>query len=238
MIINTLFKNVNLTCKFLNNQPRKTGGYYRKEDYRFMNEKEVSSKLPVTDRRVRKTRTALKNSLTTLLQQKNVKDISVKELTDLADVNRGTFYLHYNDVFDLLEQSENDLLNELHQIADGISAETVRSNPTLFFEKVYTVCSENANLVRILLGENGDIRFLNHIRTFLREKCLNDWHSLLHQIDLEKFDAYYSFLVGGCCSLLQYWFATDMKQTPQELAKITVEFLNRRMGGAGGSPAL
>ncbi len=194
-----------------------------------MKETDNNNRSELTDRRVRKTRAALKSSLTTLLQKKNVKDISVKELTDLADVNRGTFYLHYKDVFDLLEQSENDLLNELHHVADEISAETVRSNPTLFFEKVYTLCSENADLVRILLGENGDIRFLNHIRNFLREKCLNDWHSLLHQVDLEKFDAYYSFLVGGCCSLLQYWFATDMKQTPQELSKITVEFLIHRI---------
>ncbi len=204
-----------------------------------MNENETKTKSEIVDRRVRKTRAALKQSLTTLLQEKNVKDISVKELTDLADVNRGTFYLHYNDVFDLLEQSENDLLEELHKIADSISAETVRSNPALFFEKIYTVCSENASLVRILLGENGDIRFLNRIRNFLREKCLNDWHSLLHQVDLEKFDAYYSFLVGGCCSLLQYWFAGDMKQTPKELANITVEFLILKPGKkeAGEAPA-
>ncbi|MDO4962405.1 MAG: TetR-like C-terminal domain-containing protein, partial [Eubacteriales bacterium] len=38
---------------------------------------------------------------------------------------------------------------------------------------------------------------------------------------------FFSFLVGGCCSLLQYWFSTGMRQSPKELADITVTFLNR-----------
>jgi AcrR family transcriptional regulator len=75
-----------------------------------------------TDRRIRKTRAALKKSLTTLMQQKQIKDISVRELTELADVNRGTFYLHYKDVFDLLEQSEADLLNEFHDTINSYDA--------------------------------------------------------------------------------------------------------------------
>ncbi len=47
-----------------------------------------------TDRRVRRTKRLLLESLTSLMKEKPIKDISVKELTDLADINRGTFYLH------------------------------------------------------------------------------------------------------------------------------------------------
>ena len=51
-----------------------------------------------TDRRVRRTKRLLLKSLTSLMKEKPIKDISVKELTDLADINRGTFYLHYRDI--------------------------------------------------------------------------------------------------------------------------------------------
>lgn len=183
-----------------------------------------------TDRRIRKTRAALKKSLAILMQQKSVKDISVKELTELADVNRGTFYLHYKDVFDLLEQSEKDLLDELHAVISPISAETIKNKPALLFEKVYELCAENADLVRILLGENGDIKFLNSLNTFLKEKCVNEWSPFIRQTELKYFDAFFSFLVGGCSSLLQYWFSTGMKQSPKQLAAITVDFLNRNTG--------
>lgn len=60
------------------------------------------------DRRVRKTRRQLRECLITLLKEKKVQDITVRELTDMADLNRGTFYLHYKDVFDLLEKQKQN----------------------------------------------------------------------------------------------------------------------------------
>ena len=62
------------------------------------------------DRRVRRTREQLKRALTQLLLEKPVREITVRELTDRADVNRGTFYAHYTDLYDMLEQMENELL--------------------------------------------------------------------------------------------------------------------------------
>ena len=53
------------------------------------------------DRRIRKTRKQLKDCLISLLKTKRIQDITVRELTEMADLNRGTFYLHYKDVFDL-----------------------------------------------------------------------------------------------------------------------------------------
>lgn len=185
----------------------------------------------ITDRRIRKTRSALKRSLTTLLQQKSIRDISVKELTELADVNRGTFYLHYKDVFDLLEQSELDLLDEFESMFDGISGDAFFNKPQELFERIYSMCKDNADFVRVLLSENGDIKFLNSMNAFLKERCLNDWSDLLQRIGIKAFDAYFTFLIGGCVSLLQYWFSTGMEQTPAELAKITVDFLARSTAG-------
>lgn len=193
-----------------------------------MGDYEARTRNDVTDRRIRKTRAALKRSLTTLLREKNVRDISVKELTELADVNRGTFYLHYKDVFDLLEQSELDLLDELEEVFDRTPGKTFGKEPIKLFENVYDLCKENADFVRVLLSENGDIKFLNSMNSFLKEKALNDWgEEILKQIDIKNFDAYFTFLIGGCTSLLQYWFSTGMTKSPHELAKITVGFLNR-----------
>lgn len=59
-----------------------------------------------TDRRVRRTKALLLKGLISLMETKDVKDISVKELADLADINRSTFYLHYNDIYDMLNQIE------------------------------------------------------------------------------------------------------------------------------------
>lgn len=197
-----------------------------------MNKSEANVKQDTTDRRVRKTRAALKAALTSMLQERNVKDISVKELTELADVNRGTFYLHYKDVFDLMEQCEADLLGEFETMLVGISGQEFITRPGDVFERIYKLCKENADFVRVLLGENGDIKFLNNMNSFLKERCLHDWSEVIKDSKIALFDAYYTFLVGGCVSLLQYWFETGMKQSPGELAKITVDFLARSTAGA------
>ncbi len=182
------------------------------------------------DRRVRKTRNALKKSLISLLQKKKITDISVKELADLADVNRATFYLHYKDIYDLLEQSEEDLLSRLYDTVNSYSMEDIRENTHMIFTGIYQLCLDNADIVRILIGENGDIKFLAKMKNLLKEKCLNDWSSILKKQHLEHFDAYFAFLVGGCMSLLQYWFQDGRKETPIELAEITAIFLDRNLG--------
>jgi len=62
------------------------------------------------DRRVRKTKSQLRSCLSILLETKKIQNITVKELAQMADINRGTFYLHYKDVYDLLEHIQKDFL--------------------------------------------------------------------------------------------------------------------------------
>lgn len=61
------------------------------------------------DRRVRKTRAQLRAGLARLMQQKNIKEITVKELVDEIDINRSTFYLHYTDIYQMLQSIEGEL---------------------------------------------------------------------------------------------------------------------------------
>lgn len=58
------------------------------------------------NRSVRRTKKLLINHLIGLLKQKPINQISVKELTDLCDLNRGTFYLYYKDIYDMIEKLE------------------------------------------------------------------------------------------------------------------------------------
>ncbi|MEG1931694.1 MAG: TetR/AcrR family transcriptional regulator, partial [Pygmaiobacter sp.] len=65
------------------------------------------------DRRIRKTRRILRQSL---MSEKKLREITVKELCDVADVNRGTFYSHYSDVYDLFEKIEDAIFEELSDV--------------------------------------------------------------------------------------------------------------------------
>lgn len=75
------------------------------------------------DRRVRKTKNQLRQGLARLMVKKSLKEITVKELTDLVDMNRGTFYLHYRDIYDMAEKIEDEIMVEFQDILDSVSDE-------------------------------------------------------------------------------------------------------------------
>ena len=173
------------------------------------------------DRRVRKTRRQLRECLITLLKEKKVQDITVRELTDMADLNRGTFYLHYKDVFDLLEKTEAELQEDFNQLVCKHDAVDLKQRPSVIFNEIYSLVYDNADLIEILLGENGDLNFVNRLKQLIREKCLKDWMEVFRSGNAAAFDAFFSFIVSGCIGLVQYWLQTGLKETPEQMAKLT-----------------
>lgn len=177
------------------------------------------------DRRIRKTKSALRDGLTTLMKEKSIKDITVKELTDTVDLNRGTFYLHYKDIFDMVEQVEAELMDDF---IDALSAYTpANSNcpPYPLLENIFMFLGENAELCTVLLSSNGDIAFVNKIKDIVREKCFHDWFILISVQDSNHFEHLYSFILSGCIGLFETWLKTGFKETPQEMATLAADMI-------------
>ena len=105
------------------------------------------------ERRYRRTETLILNGLTTLLQQKSIKEITVRELADLVDINRSTFYLHYTDIYDLLEQTEQRLLKQFTDAVDEKFSANLGPNesfsfwtaPLPFSPKCASLCSADGS---------------------------------------------------------------------------------------------
>ena len=198
------------------------------------------------DRRIRKTRRVIRQCLTELLKTKRIQDITVREISEKADINRGTFYLHYRDIFDLMEQIGNELLEELEDVLKHFKASDLLSNPDLVLTRVFQLVKENSDMVSILIGQNGDINFVNRLKDIVREKCLKDWMELFRPgagggrqtsrssqntlLDDSAFEAYYSFTVTGCIGLVQYWLQTGLKETPEQMAKLTEHIITKGIG--------
>lgn len=100
-------------------------------------------KMEKVDRRVRKTKARLTEVLLTLMKEKEVKDISVKELSDLADINRGTFYLHYRDVYDMLDSVEDELFCQFSEILNRDFTAIQEDSLYSVLEDVFSFLYEN-----------------------------------------------------------------------------------------------
>ena len=72
------------------------------------------------NRSARMTKQRLYQALITLLQQKSLREITVRELTELAGISRGTFYFHYADIYALMDQMEAAQLARLNDLMDSL----------------------------------------------------------------------------------------------------------------------
>lgn len=101
----------------------------------------------------------------------------------------------------------------------------MHQKPSMVFTDVFLYVQENAEMVQILLGENGDLNFVNQVKELVREKCLKDWMELFRTQDSRLFEAFYAFIVSGCLGLVTYWLQAGMKETPNELADIAEQIM-------------
>ena len=102
----------------------------------------------------------IKESLIKLLQTKDIHKITVTDICKEADINRGTFYTHYNDPLDLLQNIEDELFNK---ILEYLSEDTNPESLLTVLTKVFELAKDNKELCKILLFKEGDNRILNRI---------------------------------------------------------------------------
>ena len=178
------------------------------------------------DKRVIRTKALLIRSLSALMKQKNIKDITVKELCEYADINRGTFYLHYKDIYDMLDSIEQELSDKFLQIFQKYNSETNEDFPYPLFLEIFKLVDDNAELFRVLIGPNGDISFIMKIFKLYNIHCLqSEFNKLSPQFSMNQ--VYYSnFILYGCVGLLEQWLSRDTKESPEKMAELITKLVS------------
>lgn len=178
------------------------------------------------DKRVIRTKALLIRSLSALMKQKNIKDITVKELCEYADINRGTFYLHYKDIYDMLDSIEQELSDKFLQIFQKYNSETNEDFPYPLFLEIFKLVDDNAELFRVLIGPNGDISFIMKIFKLYNTHCLqSEFNKLSPQFSMNQ--VYYSnFILYGCVGLIEQWLSRDTKESPEKMAELITKLVS------------
>ena len=150
-----------------------------------------------------------------LVLRKQLGSITVKELTNDADVNRSTFYFHYQDVKAMVKEMEEVFFKDFSAALNAIDQKSHDSITIL------VKCLEgHMDLCKIVLGENGDIEFLEQMKQIIEEKCSKIWKEAVPQMSDEDLANLDSFLIGGVVSTLQSWVRDEARQKAEDLAHV------------------
>lgn len=173
-----------------------------------------------TDRRVKRTHAMLRESLLTILKEKPINKITPTELCRRADINRNTFYSHYDSVEALLHSIENDFFEQIRQSLEH----SLRNNSiAMFLSEICQVIKANRDLCRVLLSENGNKDFLRDMISSAYDKSIAEWRSAGLKGNGDQSGLLYTFFVNGSVSVIQSWIQSDLKKEPDEIARFIMQ---------------
>ena len=194
------------------------------------------------DRRIIRTNRLIRDTLTELMKEKGFEGITVNELTAKADINRGTFYLHYRDKQDLLEQSEDEIINEISKILSAsqkISPEETlhygsHDEPFPFIIKLFDYIKDNSSFIKTLLGPKGDPSFQVKLKEVLRKTLLKKSHQLRKEEMMVPPDYLIAYVCSAYLGLIQHWLESGMKESPRDISLILLRINLSGPGKAAG----
>lgn len=179
-----------------------------------------------SDRRVKYTKMVLRESLLEILQEKPISRISVTEICQVAEVNRGTFYAHYADPYELLTKIENDLYQELE---GALAQETARGDVDELLVNIMGVLDHNRDMCRIILGEHGSAQFIDSVLGMARPFFMSEW-ACKKGVPEGTADYIYRYLSVGSVDVIRYWLLNDDARSRDEVVHIISGICKSIMG--------
>jgi AcrR family transcriptional regulator len=180
------------------------------------------------DRRVKYTKDVLKETLIQLMADNHISKISVKKICEIADVNRSTFYAHFDNQYDLLNQIERETIEDIHKFIAKEKSRQVTLRAMLCFILEYA--AQNTELFRILLSVRSDSSFRREITKLVKEQALVETQ-IGRESDAHVIEYIQLFSITGSLSVLDKWLEDGMVESIDELADLLLTLLDLGISG-------
>lgn len=174
------------------------------------------------DRRIQRTRRMLNEAMLALVVEKPWDSISIRDITDRADVNRATFYHHYQAKEDLLAAALAERFNALVESFAPLPVVPVEESDDELDVRLFRYVQENAPLFRALIGEEGlgKTTFrISQVVAEISERMIRGWpdaETLAYPIEVAA-----QHKAGSLLGLVRWWLVNDMPYTAEEMGCIS-----------------
>jgi AcrR family transcriptional regulator len=180
------------------------------------------------DRRIQKTRNAIIEAFVGLMAEKSFEQLTINEIADRANVNRGTVYLHYVDKHDLLDQCMELHLNQLF-LECAPDGDTDHFSSKEYMLRMFEYLEQHALFYSTLLANKGIPAFRNRLLDMARNG-LNDQQSISGMNHNIQKEVLVQFLASAGVGVIEWWITHTMpypaKDMVEELWQILERFRN------------
>lgn len=167
------------------------------------------------DRRTKRTRAAIREAFVTLLYKKSISKITVRDIAELANINRATFYLHYTDVYEVLEDIENEVAAAFFELLDRYDIKELIKNPYPILKALGEALDAQPKFAKFILKSATDSKYFLKIKTEIKHRIIKTFGPA------DASELYYAltFVTAGALDTFEEWFESDRPVALETLCK-------------------
>lgn len=182
----------------------------------------------ISDKRVIKTRLAIRRAFESLAAEKDVSQITVKDISDRALISRKTFYMHYASVTDVLHEIEGDLAETLSQKLKDVDLVQERFNPQSVFQRMTEAIDADSAFYTHLIHSSAGDSLADTVKSVLKDKLLDTVSDKL-KASKAQIDFAVEFVSSGMVSAYRQWFTGDRTESLDEVSRTVGEVASSGM---------
>lgn len=182
-------------------------------------------KQKTVDRRVRYTKRQLSEGLIELMSTKPLYKISIKEICDKADINRSTFYSHYETQYELYDEIVRETLADIKSIVDTYPKKRSTVDDMNLFRNVLSYVENNRELFLVLLSDKGNLTVGETLSDLMSELTTVDETESEELAVMRTYTGL--FISSGVASILWKWLNTENRLSADKLAMTVYSLISR-----------
>lgn len=170
------------------------------------------------------TREKLMEAFWQLYEKKRIENITIKEITQKAGYNRGTFYEYFLDVYDILEKIEDKIIPNIKDLPPTEAPATSQQDS---LKEIISFYQKNAGYLTTLLSDKGDPAFLNKLKNHIKPRIKSE---LINKGVSDGFELDYAleYTLQGLLGVLNHWFQNNDEKKPiDELVILMYKLMNQ-----------
>lgn len=182
------------------------------------------------DRRILRTRVALKDAFIQLLKTQSFDEITVQQIADRANVNRATFYKHYEDKHHLLAVLEEAIIEKVRQLMEAstpVSGQALLQSQPAYdtIVEMYEYMEQERELMVVLLRSNEQATIMTHMQYLFEQMLLRHFKQMSVHKQAMPLEFVVVYLAAAHIGVLRHWLLTKTGHTPEQMAMMLMKIL-------------
>jgi len=193
--------------------------------------KELAMEKTATDRRTERTKAKILEALLELSKEKSINEISIRELTERAKIHRNTFYIHYTDVYGILDDLENHMCTVAAEATEQFTPQQLRENASDVLEIIFSYLKERREYCMLMLENRTRISVGQKVLESVFEKYLTAFEDSCDR-QAFAFQVQFRYCTSGVIGIVLYWIERGCMESPKEMAELTGKLMTKGLEGA------